>query len=359
MADDALLEAAALRALAADYTQLNWSLFAELLQPVPLSLSGAEGRLGAFQREPRGIELSRALVMGQPWGQVQEVLKHEMAHQFVDEVLGIRDEAAHGASFRRVCAERGIDSRASGAPSDASAASTGGPLQRVRKLLALADSPNRHEAEAAMRTAHRLMLKHNLQAVAQERGGAGAGEGDYGYRHLGTPTGRSTAAERAVGGLLGEFFFVQPIWVSVFRVRDGKRVNVLEVTGRPENLAMAEYVYDFLLAAADRLWLAHKRTHGIRRNADRQAYRAGVVLGFADKLRAERTAQHGAGLVWVGDAAADAHFRARHPRVRTTRRGSAARNEAAGHGRRAGQGLVLNRPVGGGAGNRGHLLPSG
>ncbi len=98
-----------------------------------------------------------------------------------------------------------------------------------------------------MRTAHRLMLKHNLD-------NPGGGQDEYGFRHLGEPKGRSTEGELTLAGVLGEFFFVQPIWVSVFRVEDGKRVNILEVTGRHENLAMAEYVYAFLLHASDALW---------------------------------------------------------------------------------------------------------
>ena len=39
-------------------------------------------------------------------------------------------------------------------------------LERIRKLLALAGSPNQHEAEIAMRKAHELMLRHNIEASA-------------------------------------------------------------------------------------------------------------------------------------------------------------------------------------------------
>jgi hypothetical protein len=249
-----------------------------------------------------------------------------------------------------VCEERGIDPRAS-APVDAPRGADG-VIQRVQKLLALAESPNRHEADTAMRTAHRLMLQHNLKHVGGE-------QSEYGYRHLGRPTGRTTEAERALAGLLGEFFFVQPIWVSVLRVQDCKRVNVLEITGRHENLAMAEYVHAFLLHAADALWKQHKRDNGIRRDRDRQAYRAGVIRGFADKLRAERGQQAGVGLVWVGDPQADRHFRRRHPRVHTVRNRSTEHSAAAGQGRSAGRELVLHRPLQAGARSRGRRLPPG
>lgn len=336
--------AGALRALAADYTQLNWSLFGDQLKPAPLFAASGASRLGYWRPEPRGIALAESLLLEGSWGQVLEVLKHEMAHQFVDEVLGITDESAHGPSFQQTCQRLGIDASSAGLGPTSAHPQGGvqGKLQRrVAQLLALADSPNKHEAEAAMRAAHRLMLQHNIEGAADDA--------DFGFLHLGRATGRSTEAERALAGLLGEFFFVQPIWVSVFRVEDQKRANRLEITGRRENLAMAEYAYHFLLHAADALWNDHKRARGIRGNGDRQAYRAGVVRGFADKLREERTQQRGRGLVWVGDARADAHFRRRHPRVRTTSARSTGATHAAGEGRAAGRGLVLNRPLDGGA----------
>ena len=49
-------------------------------------------RLGSWNRLHRTISLSRRMVFEQPWSVVREVLKHEMAHQYVDEVLRIHDE---------------------------------------------------------------------------------------------------------------------------------------------------------------------------------------------------------------------------------------------------------------------------
>jgi hypothetical protein len=289
-------------------------------------------------------------VINQSWGVVLEVLKHEMAHQFVYEILGQQDESSHGPSFQRTCERLGIDPRATGLPSER-------PhripiLDRIKKLLALATSPNQHEAEAAMRMAHRLMLRHNLQDVSPD-----AGADAYAFRHLGRSSGRVSESDRLLAGLLGEFFFVQPIWISVFRVEDQKRVSMLEITGRPENLEMAEYVYGFLQHAAESLWREHKRAHGIERNIDRRAFLAGVMRGFADKLRAERKAEHALGLVWIGDPRANEYFRRRHPRVRTTSYGHTAGSDAGKYGRAAGRELVLNRPLTRGASARVRALP--
>src|SRR3954469_11063386 len=96
-----------LRELAREYEDLNWSHFGSRLSAVPLLLSDSTSLLGRFSADPRGLELSRALLC-QPWGVVIEVLKHEMAHQFVIEVLRETDESSHGPSFRRVCEQIGI-----------------------------------------------------------------------------------------------------------------------------------------------------------------------------------------------------------------------------------------------------------
>ena len=61
------------------------------------------------QDEMLSLRLATRLVHDEPWQVVIEVLRHEMAHQYVDEVLRIHDESAHGPAFRKVCAERSID----------------------------------------------------------------------------------------------------------------------------------------------------------------------------------------------------------------------------------------------------------
>lgn len=341
---------AALRALVQEYGELNWSHFGGQLAPIPLAVTRDQSLHGCYRADPRRIDMAADLLVGHSWGEVVEVLKHEMVHQFVYEVLGEREEAAHGPIFQRTCERLGVDSHPGPGPEDPGTAAV---LARIQKLLALAGSPNRHEADTAMRAAHRLMLKYNLEP-------ASARVTRYGFRQLGRPTGRISEAENLLASLLGEFFFVHPIWVSTYRVADQKRVSILEVTGREENLAMAEYVHGFLLHAAESLWSQHKRERGLRRNSERRTYIAGVMRGFAERLREERKTQAGTGLVWVGDPAADAHFRRRHPRVRSGRFRTSAGSAAAEEGQRAGKALVLNRPISeGGTGKSPRALPRG
>jgi hypothetical protein len=347
------LEQAALRAAREAYADLNDGLFSNRLRRCRLELTDAGSRLGRWIGEHRTIELSRALLTRHGWGVLIEVLKHEMAHQYVDEVLGAHAEQSHGPTFRRVCAERAIDRRAAGIPDEAGEAelANGRVLDRVAKLLALAESANEHEAQNAMSAAQRLMLKYNLDAALHGPRAA------YGFRHLGKATGRVTEAERRLANILSEHFFVECIWVPVWRALEGKRGSVLEVCGRPENLELAEYVHSFLMHTAEACWHKYKRAHGIGGNSNRRSYLAGVMLGFQDKLRSERKKNQVAGLVWAGDAGLNDWFDRRYPRVRRLSRSGPRRTEAYAHGREAGKRIVLHRGVHEGASARVRLLP--
>ncbi|WP_437735225.1 SprT-like domain-containing protein [Sorangium sp. So ce1335] len=357
------LEAALVRELMEAYQTLNYTHFGRKLRSASIELSDAASRLGRWVSEARAIEISRPLVLTQPWGVVIEVLKHEMAHQYVFEVLGVTDEAAHGPAFREVCARLGIDATASGmpaaapSPADPGAAAGGDAgadariLDRIARLLALADSPNAHEAQAAMSAAQRLMLKYNL-GVAKARAAR-----QYGFRHLGAPSGRVGESERIVGGILGKHFFVEAIWVPVYVPLEGKRGSILEICGTPANLEMAAYVHAFLHHTAEQLWREHKRAHSVKGDKDRRTYLAGVMLGFLEKLNTERKASAEQGLVWVRDADLDSYYRTRHPRVQHLRHAGNQRTAAHAHGREAGRKIVLHRPMEGATGQRGLLLP--
>jgi hypothetical protein len=335
------LEAAALREIARAWHHINGNAFRFALRPPAFELRDGEQRLGHWSLAHRTIALSRRLVFGEPWGTVLEVLKHEMAHQYVHEVLGATDEAAHGPAFRSACERMGIDAAASGLPASADrGGEEGRVLRRVAHLLALAESSNVHEAEAAMNAARRLMLRHNLDATSAARAG-----GRYSFRHLGRVTGRIQEHERVLASILAEHFFVEAIWVPCYRAAEGKRGSVLEVCGSETNLELAAYVYDFLSRSAEACWREHKRERSLSANAERGAFLAGLMRGFDEKLRAAERVNQNEGLVWVGDPQLGAYFRRRHPYVRHVRYRGNGPSEAFAQGREQGRKLVLHRPV--------------
>lgn len=343
-----------LRELASTWDELQHNHFKGALRRPVLALSDGEHRLGAWNRGQRTIALARALIFGQPWSAVREVLKHEMAHQFVDEALGIHGETAHGPAFIRVCQTHGIDARAAGLPAPAAGDPGNGPdptLRRIMRLLALAESPNVHEAEAAMNEAQRLMLLHNIDTPV------GQAQGGYSFRHVGAVKARTDVSQKVLAGILSRHFFVSVIWVPSYVAEEGRRGHVLELCGTPPNLAVATYVHGFLTETAERLWRAHKRAAAISSDRERRRFLAGVMAGFDEKLAAGVRQSQREGLVCHADAQRDTYLRRRYPR-RSSRTGqSIRRTQAYEHGRIAGKQIVLQRPVeAGGAGPR--LLPA-
>jgi hypothetical protein len=348
----AQLEAALLREVVVEWRHVNRVYFRKRLEQPTFVLVEARSTLGRWVPQARTIELSRALVVEQPWSVVVEVLKHEVAHQWVHEGLGRRDETAHGPTFRETCARLGIDAAASGLPT------TRGEeeeriLARIARLLALAESPNVHEAESAMAAAQKLMLKHNLEAqsAAHARG--------YAFRHVGLPKSRVGEHERTLASLLAKYFFVEAIWVPIYVPLEGRRLTVLELCGTPANLEIAEYVHGYLRETAERLWSSHRAAHAIRGDRDRRTYLSGVMSGFAEKLGRQAATHRGEGLVWVGDRDLDDYLRRRHPHVRTVWTSGPRRTESFSHGKDAGRSIVLHKPMRSGAEARGRLLGSG
>jgi hypothetical protein len=197
-----------------------------------------------------------------------------------------------------------------------------------------------------MAEAQRLMLKHNLGAT---------GRSPYSFRHLGTPSGRVSEAERVLANILNDHFFVETIWIPVWRAREGKRGSVLEICGTPVNLEIASHAHAFLGHTAERMWADWRRARGVG-NRDRRAYLAGVMTGFREKLDAQKKRHQQEGLIWVGDGDLTRYWRRRHPHVRWTRHAGVERNHAHDAGRADGRKIVLHRAVHERV-ERGRLLP--
>jgi len=337
---DVELIAALLRELANTWREINGNHFRGRMRPPAFVLSDVGSRLGQWNGATRTLSIDRGLVLERPWSVVREVLKHEIAHQFVDEVLRVRDQAAHGPAFLDVCRRFGIDAAATGLPVAPAGGEDGSAvLRRITRLLALAESPNVHEAEAAMKAAQRLMLKHNIDARV-----AAAREG-YAFVQLGVPRRRVEAAEHVLAGILSRHFFVESIWVPSYLPAEGRGGRVLELCGTVSNLQVASYVHGFLLETAARLWREHKRKHGIESDQERRRFQAGVMSGFAEKLKSSAKENQREGLVWVGDPDLDRYLEQRYPRRVGGGSVGIRLTQAYEHGRAAGRQIVLHKPV--------------
>ena len=326
------------------------------------ALTDGRSRWGSWSADRREICLSRHLVFNHAWDAVREVLFHEMAHQLADEVCGAGGETAHGPIFHSACALIGANPRASGSfpllterLDHAAAAAPDRHLERIRKLLALAGSANRHEAEAAMLKAHELIARHNAGMVAR------AEPREIMSVFVGRPALRHGRMHYRLAALLSDFYFVLPIWVPAYVMERSRMGRVLEINGTPRNIRTAAYVHAFMQRVIAEEW--HRFVQGTSERRGRASdFGVGVIEGFRARLESGRASRLPSGsaataLVPLKDPVLESYFKHRYPHTSSITR-TAARVDrlTLDAGRDVGRRLVLSQPVAE-IGATGGLLP--
>lgn len=351
------------RELGEEYDRVVWAHRAPMKRPLILLVDSEKfwGRWNSFSRT---IEISRNLVRNHSWFQVTAILKHEMAHQYVDEVMGQgHGPSPHGELFQLACRKLGVPDEYSGASINLQSENLDRRtlahdekserlLERVRKLLSLATSSNEHEAALAMNRVREIYAKYNLEAASKP-----------GFHHSVISIGsrRVELFEKKIANLLVAHFFVEVIIGSEFDVQTGNTNRTLELIGKRENVLMAEYVYHFLKDQSIRLVNLHPATD---RRA-RRSYRLGILDGFQEKLReAERPPAanesnpvHGALVVFKKDRELGHYIKTVFPRLRSSRSsGSPIDMASYSAGTEDGGRITLNKPIHSKQGNLGRLL---
>lgn len=315
-------------------------------------------KLGEWSPQTRCITISERHILDHPWDSVLQTLRHEMAHQYVDEVLRVPGAPPHGEDFQRACQLLRCDPHRATTPEelgriDESAAERDKILRRVKELLALASSPNEHEAANAMRMANKYLLKYNLDLEGLEQ------TRRYATRHLGNCSARIQEYEYTLGSILQDHFFVYVIWTFSYDPLTDKPGRVLQICGCPENLEIAEYVYSYVMNLTEPLWQAYRRSQARQKTScTKLQYLAGLLRGFQDKLnrqKAELKEEHG--LVWLGDAGLRDYYRYVNPRVRSISSYGVQRNRGYADGFTDGKKINVHRGLRGSASSRGRLLP--
>ena len=254
------------------------------MRPPFFCLRDMTRRLGYWSAGKNEIAFSRSFVMNAPWDDIREVLVHEMAHQYADQILGPLNEPPHGPNFQTACRLLRANPKASGQFKPLhetlrknSADENDRILMRVKKLMSLAESNNRYEAEAAMAKAHLLIEKYNLDLLQE------TSHRDFISVFVGTPALRHHREEYHLANLLQAFYFIQGIWVSAYVVEKGKMGRVFEISGTLPNVKLADYVYHFVKYFIDRQW---RRYNGSKRlNRYRKTdFAVGIIEGFYHKL---------------------------------------------------------------------------
>jgi hypothetical protein len=315
----------------AQITKFKWSEYK--IQPPHFRITEASvSHWGQWDSQTREMHFSRFLVTQRPWNEVLEVLKHEMVHQFVSEVLHLDQEVPHGPTFQGVCKKYGIDAAARGTPGADKLTATNHIVEKIQHLLVLSErGATEGEKEAAASAAHSMMLKYNLdiQAKNEERG--------YTVRYVGGITGRIQAYMSEMANLLSKYYFVEIIWATSYDPRTKKDGHELEISGMEANVDVAEYVYDFLSRSSVSAWerkfadpvfklqlqeeFAQQFGHGSFTSpkgytiSARSNYLHGFILGFGAQLKQANLKEIQAGMVLAKDTGLEEFYHQRHPQI--------------------------------------------
>jgi hypothetical protein len=302
--------------------------------------------LGQWDAASQRIRMQRQFVLNHSWTDVVDVLLHEIAHQYVTQAYGDRDDAPHGRLFQEACrmfnASPAATERYSSFHEKPPMNDNDRLLQKVVKLFALAGSDNRHEAESAMMKAQTLIDRHNLDLVQGNR------DRNFVSIRIGAARVRNPREVYALSALLSAFYHVEAIWLGTYVVESDKIGSVLEISGTPENVEIATYVHDFVARYIENHWVDFSRTcHGRRGQRERSAFALGIIQGFRKKLEENaQTARGPHGIVLANDPKRRQYFRERYPRIRHVS-SSSARLDAASlnAGEQRGRDLVIARGI--------------
>ena len=233
-------------------------------------------------------------------------------------------------------------------------------VAKIRKILTKTEDAGctQEEAEAAFALATRLMAEHNLE-MSDVEVNDDAPKVEWSEADIFTCA-RWSYENNLAYGIVKEYAFVEGYFGWSYA--NGKARKVLRFFGKKDNVATAQFMFNALLAAYDRLWITYRYLTG-RPATDRRIYVAGIAMGFRDKLRDERKAMEierdilkgknsgstALALVSVSEETTQKYKQA-HPECKDKRghyAGLRGTDGTLNDGYKAGRSLNLNRAIGG------------
>lgn len=146
-------------------------------------------------------------------------------------------------------------------------------IEKIKKLLSLANSDNEHEAQIASERAQALLLKHNISQATVERAQAEFVGEKFDFK-------RKPVEMKFIHSILGQFFFIEIVY--------SRHKGHYQFFGTEENVQTALYVEGFLNHAFKRLYKAEAKRRGWSHGKHKNAFFLGVYKGLCEKLEAQK-----------------------------------------------------------------------
>lgn len=224
-------------------------------------------RLGYFQHELYEIGINKCFLMEKE-AEIKNLLRHELAHYMTSIRFG-PGVPSHGAQFRSVCQTYGFPPEISKSVVPLEQGIKHQKLsEKVRKLLCLAESPNKAEGQAAAQKAQELLEKHQISLE------------DPPTEHVivrSLEKKRSNAKVQAIASIV-RTFHVYPV------INQGKGLVFLEIFGERTSVEIGSYVADFLDHHFEELWKqAQKVDSRLKGTAAKNSFFRGLAKGYIYK----------------------------------------------------------------------------
>lgn len=311
--------------------------FKRKLYPLHIVIFEDQKKLGDYDSSQWRIGLSKRLMREAKDAVIRDVLRHEIAHLMTHLEFGDQVQA-HGSEFKSVCTRFGWSHEISSAALELANANESYEgdasgeklLARLKKLMALSESSNPHEAELATTKANELLIRHNLDRLDLNQA-----DEVYVIPVLLSP--RSNTKMHAIYEIL-KTFYVAP----VFTKRQGQ--VALDVVGDRTAVKFAEYVAGFLSHELDRLWEVAKKENQLKGMRAKNSFFAGLARGYVSKIKEAQKSFDQAALIKV-DHQSQLMLKRVYGRLSSTSSQSRVDSSAHNHGTKAGRNLTIRPGV--------------
>jgi hypothetical protein len=246
----------------------------------PINVVVFEGdEWGHFNASYLQIALNRKLIYLAKDSVVRDVLRHELAHYLTYITYG--EVKPHGPEFHSLCDRLGFAKDVAAATmnlQESNLSKENDPesdriMEKVKKLFALAQSSNAHEAELATLKANELLLRHNIDYVKNAQGPI--------YLDRLLMRKRKDTKLSSIYSIL-KHFIVKPV------ISQGKNSCCLEVSGSLTNVKLAGFVANFLDRELELMWEEVRRHHDLGGLRAKNSFFHGVAEGFDQKMKAAK-----------------------------------------------------------------------
>lgn len=247
--------------------------------PIKVVIYNNKSMLGYFDSNFYELGFHECL-MHSSRGQLYNIVRHELAHYMT--FINFGDTIhPHAGEFKSFCQKMGWGEEVYNATTHLGEGRLNtfelvgsNIFRKVQKLLALATSKNKHEAEQAMVKSQQLLLKHNIESTFIE----GEEEEKVFLKRI-MKQKKENAKMRSIAKIVETFF------VSIVYSRAGGFIY-LEILGNAVNIEIAEYVANVLHIELDKLWIHAQEFTNLKGMVAKNSFFRGIAKGYCDKIQA-------------------------------------------------------------------------